>query len=253
VDPLWEILQVCREEGVWLHVDGAYGGFGVLDPEVAVLFDGFTEADSIAVDPHKWMAVPLGCGATFVRDRSVLGRAFTLEPAEYLEGSASRDGQVGSQFDNLGYSLHDFNVEQSARSRGATVWAALKEMGAEGMAARVRRHNAFARHLAGLVERSPDLELLAPMTLSICCFRFFPAELRGRTGNEQALNELNREILARLHHEHHHVPSSTEIEGAFAIRACYINPRTTLADVEDLPVAVERIGDQVWSERNGLM
>jgi glutamate/tyrosine decarboxylase-like PLP-dependent enzyme len=91
------------------------------------------------------------------------------------------------------------------------------------------------------------------MTLSICCFRFFPAELRGRTGNEQALNELNREILARLHDEHHHVPSSTEIEGAFAIRACYINPRTTLADVEDLPVAVERIGHQVWSERNGLM
>jgi glutamate/tyrosine decarboxylase-like PLP-dependent enzyme len=253
VDPLREILQVCREEGVWLHIDGAYGGFGVLDPEVAAQFDGFSEADSIAVDPHKWMAVPLGCGATFVRDRGVLGRAFTLEPAEYLEGSASPDGQVGSQFDNLGYSLHDFNVEQSARSRGATVWAALKEMGAEGMAARVRRHNAFARHLAGLVERSPDLELLAPMTLSICCFRFFPAELRGRTGNEQALNELNREILARLHHEHHHVPSSTEIEGAFAIRACYINPRTTLADVEDLPVAVERIGDQVWSERNGLM
>jgi glutamate/tyrosine decarboxylase-like PLP-dependent enzyme len=198
IDPIREILPLCREEGVWLHIDGAYGGFGSLDPEVASFFDGFAEADSIAVDPHKWMAVPLGCGATFVRDRGAMGRAFTLEAAEYLEGSASQVESIGSQFDNLGYTLHDFNVEQSARSRGATVWAALKEIGAEGMSARVRRHNAFARHLAGLIERSPVLELLAPVTLSICCFRYVPAELRGRLGSEQALNDLNREVLKRL-------------------------------------------------------
>ena len=249
VDPIRDILQVCREERVWLHVDGAYGGFGILDPEVATLFDGFAEADSIVVDPHKWMAVPLGCGATFVRDRGLLGRAFTLEPAEYLEGSSSQFESIGSQFDHLGYTLHDFNVEQSARSRGVTVWAALKEMGANGMGARVRRHNSFARRLAGLVEQSPVLELLAPVTLSICCFRYAPPELRGRGGSEQALNDLNREVLTRLHHEHHHIPSSTEIDGAFAIRPCYINPRTTLADVEGLATAVERIGARVWGER----
>jgi glutamate/tyrosine decarboxylase-like PLP-dependent enzyme len=218
---------------------------------VAPLFDGFTEADSIAVDPHKWLAVPLGCGATFVRDRGILGRAFTLEAAEYLEGSAHQVETIGSQFDNLGYSLHDFNLEQSARSRGATVWAALKEMGAEGMRARVRRHDGFARHLAKLVERSPVLEQLAPVTLSICCFRFVPEELRGRDDHLHALNELNREVLKCLHHEHHHVPSSTEIDGKFAIRPCYINPRTSLEDVEGLAIAVERIGGQVWAERKG--
>lgn len=251
IDPLREILQLCREEQVWLHVDGAYGGFGILDSEVAPLFEGFAQADSIAVDPHKWLAVPLGCGATFVRDRGLLGRAFTLEPAEYLEGAARDSESAGSQFDSLGHPFHDFNVEQSARSRGVTVWAALKEMGAEGMRARVRRHNFFARQLAARVQASPVLELLSPVTLSICCFRYVPLELRGRDTVTQTLNDLNREIVKRLHSAHHYVPSGTELNGAFAIRPCYINPRTTLADVDGLAQEVERLGPQVWHEHQG--
>jgi aromatic-L-amino-acid decarboxylase len=247
VDPLAEIVQVCREEGVWLHIDGAYGGFGLLDPEVAGLFEGLAEADSVAVDPHKWLAVPLGCGATFVRDRALLGRALTLEPAEYLEGAASQEKSVSSQFDGLGYTFHDFNLEQSARSRGVTVWAALHEIGAEGMRARVSLHNSYARELARLVQSSPVLELLAPVSLSICCFRYVPIELQGDTGNTETLNDLNREILDRLHSEHHHIPSSTEISGQFAIRPCYINPRTTPSDVAGLATAVERIGAETWA------
>jgi aromatic-L-amino-acid decarboxylase len=247
IDPLPDILQVCRDEQVWLHVDGAYGGFGILDPEVAPLLQGLAEADSVAVDPHKWLAVPLGCGATFVRDRALLGRALTLEPAEYLEGAASYEETPGSQFDGLGYRFHDFNLEQSARSRGVTVWAALHEMGAEGMRERVTRHNAFARHLAGLVQSSPVLELLAPVTLSICCFRYVPADFQAGNGNPKVLDSLNREVLTRLHREHRHIPSSTEINGRFAIRACYINPRTTPGDVADLARAVERIGAETWA------
>lgn len=246
VDPLGEILQVCREEGVWLHIDGAYGGFGLLDPEVAGLFEGLAEADSVAVDPHKWLAVPLGCGATFVRDRALLGRALTLEPAEYLEGAASQEKSVSSQFDGLGYTFHDFNLEQSARSRGVTVWAALHEIGAEGMRARVSLHNSYARELARLVQSSPVLELLAPVSLSICCFRYVPIELKGETGGTETLNNLNREILDRLHRENHHIPSSTEISGQFAIRPCYINPRTPPSDVAGLATAVERIGAETW-------
>jgi aromatic-L-amino-acid decarboxylase len=247
IDPLADILHICRAEKVWLHVDGAYGGFGILDPEVAPLFQGLDEADSLAVDPHKWLAVPLGCGATFVRDRALLGRALTLEPAEYLEGSAGQHEVVTSQFDGLGYPFHDFNVEQSARSRGVTVWAALNEMGAGGMRERVMRHNSFARHLTELVQSSPVLELLAPVTLSICCFRYVPAELQGNANNVDTLNVLNREIVELLHQESHHIPSSTEIDGQFAIRPCYINPRTTQDDVKDLARAVERIGAEVWA------
>jgi len=249
IDPLGEILQVCRDEMVWLHIDGAYGGFGVLDPQVAPLFQGLAEADSLAVDPHKWLAVPLGCGATFVRDRALLGRALTLEPAEYLEGSAGQNETVASQFDRLGYQFHDFTIEQSARSRGVTVWAALSEMGATGMRDRVIRHNSYARHLAELVQSSPVLELLAPVTLSICCFRYVPTELQGNGDRVDILNALNREIVGLLYRENHHIPSSTEIDGQFAIRPCYINPRTTRNDVTELAKAVERIGVEAWARR----
>lgn len=248
IDPLEEILQVCRNEKVWLHIDGAYGGFGMLDPEVAPIFHGLTEADSLAIDPHKWLAVPLGCGATFVRDRALLGRALTLEPAEYLEGAASQDEAVSSQFDGLGYLFDDFNLEQSARSRGVTVWAALNEIGAEGMRDRVTRHNSYARHLADLVRTSPVLELLAPVTLSICCFRYVPTDLQGGAGSVETLNSLNREILGRLHRENRHIPSSTEIDGQFAIRPCYINPRTKLSEVAELAREVERIGAEAWAQ-----
>lgn len=249
IDPLREVLEVCREHEVWMHVDGAYGGFGVLDPSIAERFDGMSEADSIAVDPHKWLAVPLGCGSTFVRDRGVLGRAFTLEPAEYLERVAGVAAPGDSQFEDFGHPLHDFNLEQSARSRGVTVWAALTEMGAAGMRDRVRRHNGFARRLAARVQASRDLEMLAPVTLSICCFRFAPPELRQGAHGPAALNELNREILRRLHREHHHIPSGTELDGVFGLRPCYINPRTTEEDVDGLADAVERIGRQAWRDR----
>lgn len=251
VDPINAMVQVCREEGVWLHVDGAYGGFGLLDPDAAPLFDGITEADSLAVDPHKWLAVPLGCGATFVRDRSLLGRALTLEPAEYLEGTLRQEESVSSQFDGLGIPFHDFNLEQSARSRGVTVWAALHEIGSEGIRDRVSLHNSYARDLAELVESSPVLELLAPVSLSICCFRYVPIELQPATKIVEAVNGLNREILERLHGEGHQIPSSTELRGQLAIRPCYINPRTTPSEISGLAAAVERIGGEIWASGRG--
>ncbi len=115
------------------------------------------------------------------------------------------------------------------------------------MRARVSLHNSYARELARLVQSSPVLELLAPVSLSICCFRYLPIELQGDTGNTETLNNLNREILDRLHRENHHIPSSTEISGQFAIRPCYINPRTPPSDVLGLATAVERIGAETWA------
>jgi aromatic-L-amino-acid/L-tryptophan decarboxylase len=116
------------------------------------------------------------------------------------------------------------------------------------MRARVRRHNLFARQLAAAVEASPVLELLAPVSLSISCFRYVPKSLRDCGTETQLLNALNREILKRLHREHRYTPSSTELHGMVAIRPCYINPRTQPADVEGLILAVERLGQEVWEE-----
>ncbi len=243
IDPIAQMADIAAEYKTWLHVDGAYGLFGKLDPRVAPLYRGLERADSIAVDPHKWLAAPVGCGAAFVRDRALLGRTFTLEPAEYLEGAAIT-GEVRSAFDNFGEEYHNFNVDQSAPSRGVQVWAILQEIGAEGMRERVIRHNNFARHLAARVEKDNRLELLAKPTLSICCFRYRSPQL-----DEAELNHFNGEIARLLRAEGKYVPSTTLVAGKFAIRPCYINPRTTLAEVNGLADRVREIGDELVTRR----
>jgi aromatic-L-amino-acid/L-tryptophan decarboxylase len=238
VDPIAPLAEIAESTGIWLHVDGAYGLFGVLDPQVAGLYDGLERADSWVVDPHKWLATPVGCGAVFVRDRDLLGRAFTMEEAEYLEGAVGgAELGIASTFDHFGEPFHNFHVEQSAPSRGVLVWAVLREIGADGIRARVIRDNGFARRLAGIVERHPELELLRPPTLSICCFRYRPA-----SPDESDLDELNEAILRRLRAEGRFFPSSTRVAGAYAIRPCYINPRTTVAEVDGLAEAVVAAG-----------
>jgi glutamate/tyrosine decarboxylase-like PLP-dependent enzyme len=242
VDPIDEMADIAARHNTWLHVDGAYGLFGVLDPRVAPLFRGLERADSAAVDPHKWLAAPLGCGAAYVRDRALVARAFTLEAAAYLDED-SPEHEIASTFDDLGDPpYHHFSPEHSAPSRGVRVWAILKEIGAAGMRDRVVRHNSFARHLASRVEADDRLELLADPVLSICCFRY-----RAPGLGEKELNELNAEIVHRLHVEGTHVPSATRVAGQFAIRPCYINPRTTLAEVDDLADRVREMGDALRS------
>jgi len=240
VDPIEEMAEIAARYGTWLHVDGAYGLFGRLDPRVAPLYRGLERADSATVDPHKWLASGLGCGAVYVRDRALLARAFTQEPAAYM-GEEGEVGEVESPFDGLGeLPWYHFTVEHSAPSRGVRVWAILKEIGAEGMRERVIRHNNFARHVAARVEADDRLELLAAPVLSICCFRYRAPGL----GDEQ-LNDLNEEIMRRLRAGGTYVPSTTIVAGRFAIRPCYINPRTTLADVDGLVDQVLEIGDAI--------
>ncbi|WIG60547.1 MAG: Aromatic-L-amino-acid decarboxylase [Ktedonobacterales bacterium] len=256
IDPLPELAALCREYHIWFHVDGAYGLPGILDPQVAHLYGMLADVDSLAVDPHKWLAAPVGCGAVFVRDAHLLQRAFTEEPADYLEGAnvssflRHTDATTPhSQYTDYGPPFHHFAVEHSAPSRGALVWAILKEIGVDGMRARIQRDNAFARHLAQCVQSSPVLELMAPVTLSICCFRYVPPALRSRTDAEAlaTLNQLNRAILHQLWNDARCVPSGTFVHGAFVIRPCYVNPRTTIADVDALVEDVETLGAELWA------
>ena len=241
IDPIGALADLAAEYETWLHVDGAYGLFGRLDDRISDRYEGLERADSVAVDPHKWLATPLGIGAVFVRDRGALGRAFTLEPAEYLEGAAVDPGvELNSPFDSFGELFHDFNLDQSAPSRGVMVWAVLREIGASGMRERVRRHRDFARHLADLVEADDRLELLAEPVLSVCCFRYRASGVDGA-----GLDDLNIEIARRLRAETSLVPSTTRIGGKLAIRPCYINPRTTLVEVDGLARAVRELGDEL--------
>ncbi|MBV9689958.1 MAG: aminotransferase class V-fold PLP-dependent enzyme [Ktedonobacteraceae bacterium] len=252
IDPLPELIQLCQEKDIWLHVDGAYGLLGILDSDISHLYGDLSRCDSLVVDPHKWLATSMGCGAIYVRDGKLLERAFTLEPAVYIEESLpiyTDDAPITSQFDDLGYVFHNFGVEHSLPSRGVEVWAVLKEIGVEGVKARVCRHNWYARYLADLVGDAPNLELVAPVTLSTCCFRYVPDALRGRKDAEamELLNRLNRTILGRIHERGQAIPSATLIDGAFVIRACFINPRTTLTSVEAHAREVELCGAEVWA------
>ena len=236
IDDVDAIADVAAAHGVWLHVDGAYGLPAAGLPELADAFRGVERADSWIVDPHKWLGTPAGCGATYVRDGELLERAFTQEPAPYLE--VFRPETARSQFDDQGVHWYDRSVELSAPARGVWVWAALREIGAEGLRERVRRHIGYARHLAEVARTHPRLELLLEPTLSICCFRY------RRDGLDDAgLDALNTEIVQLLRAEGSVVPSTARVSGRLAIRPCYVSPATTRREVDALAEGVVRIGN----------
>lgn len=226
IDPIDDIAGMAGAQGIWLHIDGAYGLPGVLDPEKSNLYNGVHKADSVSIDPHKWLGAPVGTGATYVRDRSLLYRAFTQEAADYLEGSFS-DGQARHSMDSLGIPYGDFGVELSAPSRGVVVWAIIREIGVEGLRDRICRHNGMAAHIARRVKSHPDLELALEPTLSICCFRYAPAHLKNP-------DEVNRRIHRQLVHNGRNIPSTTTLHGKLVIRPCFIGARTSWQQADDL-------------------
>src|SRR6187431_2664589 len=164
IDPLDAIGEIAHAQGIWFHIDGAYGLSGILDERISPLYQGLERADSVIVDPHKWLGASVGIAATFVRDRQLLRRAFTQEPADYLEGAVEQAGSEGPivehSLDDFGVPYYDFGVELSAPSRGVVVWALLREIGVAGMTARIRRHNEMAAYVAQVAREHENLELL---------------------------------------------------------------------------------------------
>lgn len=241
IDPIAALADIAHAHNIWLHLDGAYGLPGVLDPDVAPLFEGMEDADSVIVDPHKWLGAPVGIGATFVRDRELLQRAFAQEPAAYLEGAfvgSALAQQYSHSMDSMGTPYGDMGVELSAPSRGAVVWALLREIGRNGMRDRICRHNAMARKLAAEVSADPHMELLREPVLSICCFRYVDARVAD-------LDALNRNIHRQLIHNSRNMPSTTQINGRLAIRPCFIGARTGWQQVDDLLNEIREIGAQL--------
>lgn len=240
IDPLFELGLIAREHALWFHVDGAYGLFGRLDPSKAALYRGLELADSVIVDPHKWMGAPVGVAATFIRDREILLRAFTQEPAAYLEGAVA-DAASGHSLSSLGIPYADFGVELSSPPRGVVVWAMLKEIGSAGLRARIVRHNRMAARVAERVRENRQLELLHEPTLSICCFRFTDPGIAD-------LNAFNRALHHRLLAGNVHLPSTTLVNGALAIRPCFIGARTSFDYADGLVDEVLRLGTAMLGE-----
>ena len=252
IDPLSSIGELAREQGLWFHVDGAYGLPGLLDERVAPLYRGLDQADSVIVDPHKWLGASVGIGATFVRDRELLRRAFTQEPAHYLEGSVVDGGAHGPvasaaiehSMDDFGIPYYDYGVELSAPSRGVVVWALLREIGVAGLRERVRRHNDMATAIAQMARAHPNLELLLEPTLSVCCFRYVDPRVAD-------LDALNRQLHRRLTRENRNMPSTTVVGGRLALRPCFIGARAGMAQARELVDDVLRLGAALVRERGG--
>lgn len=228
-DDLVRLADFCAKERLWFHVDGAFGALAALAPGLRPLVAGMERADSLAFDLHKWMYLPYEVGCALVRNPEAHRRTFALTPG-YLE-HATR-GIAGADV-----WLSDYGVELSRGFRALKVWMSIKEHGIERFGRMVQRNVDQARYLEKLVRAEPELELVAPVPMNIVCFRY-----RTDGMAPEALNELNKELLIRLHEGGVAAPSYTTLDGKYALRVCNTNFRSRFEDFELLVAEVLRLG-----------
>jgi aromatic-L-amino-acid/L-tryptophan decarboxylase len=219
VDPLPAIAAVAQRHGLWFHVDGAYGGFAALAPSARPLFDGIELADSVALDPHKWLYLPAGCGCVLYKDPAAARLAFA-HGADYIN-------VIGHERDEA-FAFWDYGPELSRPFRALNLWLLVKYAGAARLSDAIESNMRCARKLEELVKASDDFEMLAPVQLSIFCFRYAPKTFTGD------FDKLNERILVELQRAGHSYVSNAKIRGNFALRGCVLNYRTTERDMETL-------------------
>ena len=215
IDPIRPLVEICQREGLWLHVDAAYGGAAALLPEMRHAFDGWERADSIVVNPHKWMFVPIDCSVLYTRRPDLLKRAFSLVP-EYL---TTTTGEARN--------LMDYGVALGRRMRALKLWFVLRHFGAAGMRERLRHHLQLARRFADNVRSDNDFELLADVRFSVVVFRCRPAGL-----DTAAVEQLNGAILERVNASGEVFLSHTRARGSYALRLAIGNIRTSAATID---------------------
>jgi aromatic-L-amino-acid decarboxylase len=222
-DPLPEILEIARRFNLWMHVDASYGGFAALAPAARHLFDGIADADSVALDPHKWLYLPVDCGCVFYRDAELARSAFA-HTAEYTRVFELRDDEA--------FAFWDYGPELSRRFRALKVWMLLEGVGTRALSEAIEKDLACARHFESLIHSSEDFEMLVPVELSIFCFRYRPQ--RWRKKSEVEVDSLNERLLIALQRDGSSYLSNAKVHGHFALRGCVMNYRTTLQDMEIL-------------------
>ncbi|HYK18408.1 MAG TPA: aminotransferase class V-fold PLP-dependent enzyme [Bryobacteraceae bacterium] len=221
IDHLDGIADIAREFGLWFHVDGAYGAVGRLDAKAAPAYQGMERGDSIALDPHKWLSVPVECGCVLVRDGKLLRDTFSLVPP-YVRT------EPGKGIGNLPW-FAEYGFQQTRGFRALKLWATLAHEGRQQIAARIAKHNELARYLEQRIEASPDLELCSNGVLSIVCFRCRP---HGASSDEDALNALNKEVMERMQSAGVAFITGAMLGGRFVLRACILHYATTERDLD---------------------
>ena len=233
IDPLAEIARVAREHSLWFHVDGAYGALGALDASKRALFAGLELADSVSLDPHKWLYAPVDCGCLLFRDAERARQAFASDSnADYIKVHEAEATEA--------FAFWDYGIELSRRFRALKIWLMLRYYGSRRVAASISEDNRLAAYLAECVNAADDFELLAPVELSICCFRYLPPGARAKLATADAaqraaldldLNRLNESIMLAVQRGGRAYLSNASLGGRYSLRACITNFRATRADL----------------------
>jgi glutamate/tyrosine decarboxylase-like PLP-dependent enzyme len=233
IDPLPAIADICRRHDLWFHVDGAYGALAARVPGAPETLRALAEADSVAVDPHKWLYAPLEAGCALVRRPANLLRTFSYHPSYY-------------HFDHEVTNYFDYGPQNSRGFRALKVWLALRQVGLSGYLRMIGDDMRLARRLHALVQQHPDFEAMT-QHLSISTFRYIPRDLRSTASTpetDEYLQRLNQEVLTRVERGGEAFLSNAMVGGRFALRACIVNFRTSMEDIEALPPLLARLGGE---------
>ena len=250
VDSLAEVADVAREFGLWFHIDGAYGAPGVLDSRKRALFTGLERADSVSLDAHKWLYVPIDAGCLLFHDEAIVRAAYSTSDADYIKVLEPDKADEA-------FAYWDYGVELSRRFRALKIWFTLQYYGQERIAEAISHDNTLAEYMGQRVEEADDFELLAPVELSICCFRYVPREYIRKLSSEgeaerdqleTELDHLNTQIMVRVQHGGDAYVSNATVRGKFALRACITNFRTTQADIDTTLDVIREAGVAIWRD-----
>jgi aromatic-L-amino-acid decarboxylase len=236
IDPLPEIATICKKYNLWFHVDGAYGAPAIVLPDASIPLKGLREADSIALDPHKWLYNPMEAGCSLVRNPNHLLETFSHHPVYYNFDGKEEDPPIN---------YYEYGLQNSRGFRALKVWLALRQVGREGYIQMINDDIALSQHLYEKIGNYPELQAIT-RNLSITTFRFVPLDMSNSSSNiESYLNKLNEELLNRLQSSGEAFVSNAVVEGKYLLRACIVNFRTTWTDIELLPQIVVRLGKEL--------
>lgn len=239
IDPLDDLADLAEEFGLWFHVDAAYGGPAILADELKPLFAGVERADSIVMDPHKWLYTPHSGGCALLRDASHLSRSFGAMAAYIHEDK---------EFTQRGLDLGQLSPQFSRGFHALKVWVSLLAHGTEAYGKRIAHDVHLTRYLAARVEEHPELELMAPVTLSICCFRYVPADLPDGVDHRDYLNRLNERLMPLAQTQGQVYYSNAILDGTFCQRACIVNHRTEAEHMDQVVDVTVEIGRKLHEE-----
>ncbi len=237
LDPLSDLAELCRAQRLWLHIDAAYGWPMVLIPEGRMLRAATAQADSLTLDPHKWFGQTFEAGCLLVRDGRRLAETFTVRP-EYMLDVLPAEDEIN---------FADHGLALTRRFRALKIWLSIKVLGMGWFRSLVDRGCRLAEFAQALLEQSPGFEVLSPRRLSIVCFRYAPA---GRKVPEQDLDRVNLAIVTGLMATGRGFVSTTRLRGRVALRFCFVNWRTTAADLEELVQLLALLGQRALAESN---